>query len=89
MAHVENFVEAAKAYKQDVGSFPADLEALRSAPPHTPRWNGPYVQRSIPDDPWGHPYIYRFSSTPEVGSYGADGKPGGEGFDADVFAPVI
>ena len=88
MAQVEDFVEAAKAYKQDVGSFPANLDALSSAPPHAPGWNGPYVQRPIHNDPWGRPYIYRFGPMPEIGSYGADGKPGGEGFDADIFMPV-
>src|SRR4051794_32532097 len=65
---ISEISDALLTYKKDTGSSPIDLAALRS---------------KIPPDPWGRPYIYRSSSTPEIGTYGADGKPGGEGFDAD------
>ena len=93
LAQIENFSRALLAYREDAKAFPAEstgLRALRLAPAHTIGWNGPYVQKDIPLDPWGHPYIYRLKmGVPEVGSYGADGKPGGEGLDADILAPVI
>jgi general secretion pathway protein G len=46
----------------DLGRYPTDqegLKALVAAPPSLDRWAGPYVsQRSILNDPWGHPYVY-------------------------------
>ena len=60
---------------------PADETAARG-------WAGPYLQDdSVPPDPWGNPYHYQPAPSggqPSVISYGADGKPGGQGFDADV-----
>ena len=60
---------------------PAD-GALRS------RWKGPYLEEAVPLDPWGNPYQYQppeGSGRPFVlYSFGADGKPGGTGNDADI-----
>lgn len=47
-------------------------------------------QDTIPLDPWGNPYVYVCPGTNghdfEIISYGADGAPGGTGFDADVLS---
>jgi hypothetical protein len=44
-----------------------------------------YLNGEAPVDPWGSTYLYRFDNLqPEVVSYGADGKPGGEFFDMDI-----
>lgn len=74
----------------DLGRYPTaeeGLGALTLAPGQLPEWDGPYLRRSIPDDPWGQPYRYR--SPGEHGpfdlmSYGADQQPGGTGNDADI-----
>ena len=53
--------------------------------PEAPNWHG-YLDR-VPKDPWGRPYLYLRPGTHgdiDVFTYGADGKPGGEGEDADV-----
>lgn len=87
------FSNALAMYKLDTGAFPSTdqgLAALRVKPEGLTQWNGPYLQQEIPNDPWGHPYVYKFPGThgdePEVFSYGADGQPGGEGTNADVVS---
>lgn len=82
------------AYRLDVGQFPTEQEGLaglNSAPTDERRrslWDGPYLSDTLPQDPWGMPYQYKPSSTHQQGfvlfSYGADGKQGGEGLDADI-----
>jgi len=77
-------------YRLEVGSYPPDLEALVSQPPGADRWDGPYLKkRTVPKDPWGRDYIYRYPG--ENGPYdlytlGADGQEGGSGEDADVVS---
>lgn len=52
------------------------------------RWRGPYLEEAVPDDPWGNPYQYVIpgpNGKPyAIYSYGADGKEGGDGDDADI-----
>ena len=91
---VNNLMQALKLYKLDNQRFPtADqgLQALVAAPqglsqPERYREGG-YVRR-LPKDPWGQDYQYRRPSTHggqfDVFSWGADGKEGGEGEDADL-----
>ncbi|MDX2221966.1 MAG: type II secretion system major pseudopilin GspG [Rhodospirillaceae bacterium] len=80
----------------DIGRFPSKeegLDLLMSAPKDDTlarRWRGPYLTEAIPLDPWGNPYQYGPDTSVSVilYSYGADGRPGGEGVDADVgFTP--
>jgi general secretion pathway protein G len=83
-------------YKLDVGSYPTTeqgLTALAARPGGVRGWNGPYVEKADADsfnDPWGRPFLYRNPSQRpghayDLYSLGADGKPGGEGEDADIF----
>ncbi len=49
------------------------------------RWNGPYLRRGVPNDPWDNPYVYESNGREfTLMSYGADGDRGGEGDDADI-----
>lgn len=83
---------ALAGYKLDVGKFPTTeqgLEALRTQPAGVEHWDGPYLSKEVPMDAWGHPYVYKCPSQHgdyEIVSYGADGQPGGEGYDADVVS---
>lgn len=86
---IRDFEQALELYKLDVGKFPtaADgLDALVSKPSSARGWNGPYLKKSeLPLDPWGNAYEYRVSGSQiEILSFGADGRPGGSGEDADV-----
>jgi general secretion pathway protein G len=90
-AQIAAFQTALAAYKLDTGTFPATdqgLQALRVAPTGVNNWNGPYLPKDIPLDPWGRPYVYKFpgdhGDEPDIISYGADGQPGGDGENADI-----
>jgi len=93
---INELSKAIGAYRKDIRSFPAGnegLQALRAAPAHKAGWRGPYYPREIPKDPWGRPYIYRITHTatdvPKIGTFGADGKPGGKDLDEDTLADVV
>jgi general secretion pathway protein G len=88
---IRDFEQALELYKLDVGRFPRSnegLEALVSQPSGATGWNGPYLKKDeVPEDPWGNPYVYRSpgeNGAMDIISLGADGRPGGEGEDADV-----
>ena len=83
------FETALDTYRLDVGKYPSTeqgLQALRTKPSDEEKWDGPYLPKSVPKDPWGHPYIYRRTDNGEVEmiSLGADGTEGGEGEDKDI-----
>ena len=89
-AQVELFGTALDTFRLDVGRYPTSdegLQALRQRPSTVERWDGPYLKKDLPMDPWGKPYVYK--SPGEHGpydllSYGADGTPGGEGDNRDI-----
>ena len=89
-AQIEGIGKALDAYRLDTGHYPDSeqgLMALWTKPDNEPRWSGPYLQKNIPADPWGHAYVYR--SPGQTGdfdllSYGKDGQAGGAGDAADI-----
>jgi general secretion pathway protein G len=90
---IENFRAALASYKLDIGTFPSTemgLQSLRVRPANIPRWDGPYLAKDVPVDPWGNAYIYRYpgehGDEPDIISYGADGQPGGADINADVVS---
>ena len=89
-AQIEAFEKALDAFRLDVGRYPTTdegLAALLVKPATTAKWNGPYLKKNVPQDPWGHAYIYRAPSSKgeyDIVSYGKDGQPGGNGDDADI-----
>ncbi|WMJ70171.1 type II secretion system major pseudopilin GspG [Stenotrophomonas sp. 24(2023)] len=89
-AQVETFDKLLDTYRLDVGHYPTTeqgLAALVSAPADAAGWNGPYLKKNVPLDPWHHPYAYRSPAEGaeyEVSSLGRDGTPGGTGEDADI-----
>jgi len=90
---IQNFMTALGAYKLDTGVLPSTeegLQALRVKPANLDSWQGPYLPKDIPLDPWGHAYVYKYpgdhGDEPEIISYGADGQPGGDGFNADIVS---
>jgi len=92
---IKNFETALKLFKMDNGFYPdtqQGLEALVEKPasgtiPKNYKEGGYLEQRKIPLDPWGNPYVYvspGLNGDYDILSYGADGKEGGEGKNADI-----
>lgn len=92
---IKNFETALRLFKTDNGFYPSTeqgLEALISPPasgaiPEHYRTGGYLEKRNIPQDPWGHYYIYISPGAKgdyDIITYGADGQPGGEGYNADI-----
>jgi general secretion pathway protein G len=83
--------KALDQYRLDTGHYPSNdqgLNALNAAPPNEPKWDGPYLKKTVPPDPWGNPYLYKIPgqhSEFDLYSYGKDGQPGGEGEAADIY----
>lgn len=89
-AQIDALEKALDQYRLDVGRYPSTeegLNALVERPQNEAKWNGPYLRKSIPVDPWGNPFVYRVPGQKtdfELLSYGKDRKPGGSGEDADI-----
>ena len=89
-AQIDALEKALHQYRLDVGSYPSTengLAALMVSPNNEPRWNGPYLSKAAPPDPWGRPYVYKYPgdrSEFDLFSLGRDGQPGGEAESADI-----
>ncbi|QOJ22393.1 MAG: type II secretion system major pseudopilin GspG [Gammaproteobacteria bacterium] len=89
-AQIDALEKALHQYRLDVGSYPATeqgLVALVNRPNNEARWQGPYLSKLPPADPWGRPYIYKYPGERaefDLLSLGKDGQPGGEGEAADI-----
>lgn len=89
-AQIDAFSKALDHYRIDVGRFPTTeqgLQALLVSPDGNKKWNGPYLSKEVPLDPWGISYHYRSPGSKrdyEILSYGKDGVPGGTGDDEDL-----
>ncbi len=87
MAQMQMLSTALDTYRLDVGDYPKTLAELRKG--EAPGWDGPYLPRELPLDPWGNPYVYNLdpanASNPyTLKSYGKDGRQGGDGEGEDI-----
>lgn len=92
-AQIESFVTALGLYKLHTGTYPTTeqgLQALRVKPEAIANWDGPYIPKDIPLDPWNQPYLYKYpgehGEEPDIVCLGADRQPGGEGINADIVS---
>jgi general secretion pathway protein G len=89
-AQIDALEKALDQYRLDTGHYPTSeqgLAALNTRPSNEARWDGPYLKKEVPPDPWGKPYIYRQPGEHgefDLFSNGKDGQPGGSGDAADV-----
>lgn len=89
-AQVAAFQNALDTYRLDVGHYPTTeqgLAALLTKPADAAKWNGPYLQKGVPLDPWGKAYFYKSPGDHgemDIYSLGKDGQPGGTGDNADI-----
>jgi general secretion pathway protein G len=89
-AQINALEKALDQYRLDTGRYPSTdlgLKALVERPPSEPKWQGPYLAKAIPPDPWGNPYQYLQPGQHgeyDLWSFGQDGQPGGTAEAADV-----
>jgi general secretion pathway protein G len=89
---LESFSSALDLYYLDLGRYPSSNEGLTALvhPTNASGWNGPYLRGGVlPNDPWGHPYLYRSPGDKApytIISLGADGQEGGSGTAADIVS---
>jgi general secretion pathway protein G len=89
---VKMLKSALDTMRLDLGRYPTKDEGLDLLlnPPKDERlqrrWHGPYLAEAVPLDPWGNPYQYASDGTNTLVlfSFGADGKAGGDGVNADI-----
>ena len=96
-SQIELLGAALDSYRLDNGRYPTTaqgLQTLRTAPTVQPlpnNWQGPYLRKEVPLDPWRNPYVFLSPGTVNPTGYdlislGADGEYGGEGEDLDVVS---
>lgn len=89
-AQLGAFDKALAQFRLDNGRYPTTdegLAALVTRPSSAPRWEGPYLSKAVPADPWGRPYLYKSPgdrSDMDIYSFGKDGAPGGTGDNVDI-----
>ncbi len=89
-AQIDSLGKALDQFRLDTGRYPTTEEGLASLntrPANLSKWEGPYLTKALPLDPWGNAYVYKFPGTHgdyDLISYGKDGQPGGEGEAADI-----
>jgi general secretion pathway protein G len=89
-AQIDSLGKALDQYRIDTGHYPSTengLAALNTQPAVELKWQGPYLKKQVPNDPWDHAYIYK--SPGDHGDYdlislGNDGAAGGTGEAADI-----
>lgn len=89
-AQIDALGKALDQYRLDTGHYPATeqgLSALNGAPPNEAKWAGPYLQKTVPNDPWGKPYQYKMPGEHgeyDLWSFGKDEQQGGRDEAADI-----
>lgn len=86
---IEMLGQALDSYRLDTGKYPTTSEGLNALVTNSgvQGWDGPYLKKGVPNDPWKKPYQYQSPGTHgeyDLFSYGADGAPGGEGENKDI-----
>ncbi len=89
-AQIELIGAGLDQYRLDIGAYPTTAQGLDALQrnPGVANWNGPYLKKAVPKDPWANPYKYRCCPGQhgdyDLWSEGSDGQPGGEGESADI-----
>ena len=88
-AQISMIEQALDHFRLDAGRYPTTQEGLNAlvTNPGIPKWEGSYLKKGLPADPWDKPYQYKSPGSHgeyDLFSWGRDGKPEGEGEDADV-----
>ncbi|MCB1670468.1 MAG: type II secretion system major pseudopilin GspG [Gammaproteobacteria bacterium] len=85
LSQISSLETALDSYRLDMNRYPDSLSDLMENESSSASWNGPYLRREVPRDPWGNEYVYESDGRSfNLLSYGADGARGGEDDDADI-----
>lgn len=90
-AQIELLGQALDQFRLDTGRYPTTSEGLNVllTNPGIHNWDGPYLKKAVPNDPWNRPYSYTCPGSHgdyDLLSYGADGAPGGEDENKDMVS---
>ena len=84
---MEMIATALDTYRLDMGDYPQQLDELRRS--SAANWDGPYLPKDLPLDPWDKPYVYQVPGEDGapymLRSYGRNGIPGGDDEDEDII----
>ena len=88
---IELLGQALDQFRLDTGKYPNTSEGLNAlmTNPGTDKWDGPYLKKAVPNDPWGKPYTYQSPGSHgeyDLSSNGSDGSPGGDGENKDIVS---
>jgi general secretion pathway protein G len=89
-AQIDALGKALDQFRLDIGRYPSTEQGLASLvtrPANEARWDGPYLQKDVPLDPWGNAYVFIMPGEHgeyDLLSYGRDGSPGGDGDGVDI-----
>ena len=89
-AQLDALGKALDQFRLDNGHYPSTeqgLAALVARPVDEAKWDGAYLSKAIPPDPWGNPYVFIMPGEHveyDLLSHGKDGRPGGEGEAAEI-----
>jgi general secretion pathway protein G len=88
---IELIGQALDHFRMDVGRYPLTQEGLQvlMTNPGLESWEGPYLKKNVPNDPWARPYIYQCPGVQaeyDLICYGRDGSPGGDSEDKDIVS---
>ncbi len=84
-AQMGNLAQALKLYRLHNHHYPSTSEGIEALV--QPSSGGKRYMDRVPKDAWGNHFIYLspgVHSDFDLVSYGADGRPGGTGFDSDI-----
>lgn len=86
---IEMLMTAMNAYRMDVGDYPSQSEGIAAlaTDPGVEGWDGPYLAKAIPQDPWRHDYNYQNPGQHgdiDIFTYGKDNREGGTKEDMDI-----
>jgi general secretion pathway protein G len=85
LSQISTLESALDTHRLDVGQYPQSLDGLMENESGRASWNGPYLRREVPRDPWGNEYFYQLNGDEFILlSFGQDGERGGEDNDADI-----
>ncbi len=90
-AQIELFGAALDQFRLDIDRYPTTSEGLSAlrVNPGLEGWDGPYIKKDVPKDPWGHPFVYLSPGAHDdydLVCYGPDGAAGGEGDGKDIVS---